>query len=320
MATAAKKVVQAWEDAMTKKGYSFRFETSVPMEKIDKHPSSQARVKASPRDIVNIYATQMKEGAQFPPLVCWDDPKYPDAYALLDGNTRFAARQTFDPKGNVDTYVLFDLQSDDEAVVASAIPNLNNGVPYGRDERHRLALVMLKLNYSNETIAKETGLSVATVLRIQGVENFEARRKKLGLDPTRLDKTAKTSVVVVPDDAVFRDLVELADAAKMSVADVKTLVKSTLSAGSEVERLQIVTNDRKDRAKQIADALAGKNATQPPMHESLMALGRLVKLCQNYPVKADWVPASEEKREEWLPRIVALRGCIDDLITAYEDA
>ncbi len=310
----------AWEQRLTDKGFEYDYVAKVPLSAIRRHPESQARMQDSPKELVELYASQIQAGSVFPPILAWADPSRPDDYALLDGNARTAANNKINPNGTIDAYIIKNITNLEDAVIASSIPNTWNGNPYTRAERENIALTMHKRDYSATTIARELGVTQATLAKLIASADFDRRAEALGMEDVDLPSAVKVQAVKVIDDSVFDALVRLCDDSGMPVSDVSRLVRETGESRSEADRLKLVADQRTERAEQIAQKRAGRNVARIPSQESLMVIGRLVALCEKHPDKAMWVPIKAELRDEWADKISHARDCLGALLAAYAEA
>ncbi len=310
----------AWEQRLSDKGFEYEYVAKVPLSAIARHPESQARMEDSPKELVELYATQIQAGAVFPPILAWADPNRPDDYVLLDGNARTAANNKLNANGTIDAYIIKNITNIEDAIIASAIPNTWNGNPYTRSEREKIALTMHKRDYSATTIARELGMTQSALARLIASADFDRRAEALGIEDLELPTSVKVQVVKVSDNSVFEAIVRLSDDSGMAIADVSRIVRETSECRSEAERLKLVADQRAERADQITQKRAGRNVAKVPSQESLMVIGRLVAMCEKHPDKSAWVPIKAELREEWVEKISHARDCLEALLAAYNEA
>lgn len=290
----------SYEEEFAFLGIQYRYVATVELEDIERHPDSQARIRESGLPVVQQYARKMKEGQIYPPVTLWQDGS--DGYFLVDGNTRVAAKRR-NGTGTTDAYIL-DLADKDQAVTISATLNTLNGAQLNRDELQRAMMAMTRLGLTNKTIARKLGIPSAQVTRALAAEEFDKRAAVqwpvAEEVKAQLPRTMKARINTVADDAVFADLASLVVDADLTSKDLTPLLSGISTAGSEADRLQVIADERQNRAADIARVATGRTVKGSPILESTRAFGTLRKLMEDYAEPQQWVPANDDKRLEWL--------------------
>ena len=301
----------SYEDEFTSLGVEFRYVASVELDDIERHPDSQARIRESGLPIVQQYARKMKEGQIYPPVTLWQDGS--DGYFLVDGNTRVAAKRR-NNMGTTDAYIL-ELGDKDTAVAISASLNTLNGAQLNREELQRAMMAMTRVGLHNKTIARKLGIPAQQVTRALAAEEFDKRAATqwpVADDvKERLGRTMKARINTVADDKVFADLASLVVDAELGAKEVTPLLSSIKAAGSEAERIKVIADERINRAVDIDRVATGRTTKGTPILESTRAFGSLRKLMEDYQNPMQWVPASDEKRLEWM-------AVLDELVPFLE--
>jgi ParB-like chromosome segregation protein Spo0J len=96
MATARRSTKLDHKDSKIEKildehGITFEYRDAVPIAEIERHPDSQSRLRQVDTSRVLSYATAMKEGAVFPPIVVSQDGF--DGFRIVDGDGRVSANK-----------------------------------------------------------------------------------------------------------------------------------------------------------------------------------------------------------------------------------
>ena len=287
-----------YEDEFKALGVKFEYVGVVDIAEIERHPDSQSRIRETGRAAINAFATGMKAGQVYPPPTIWADGT--DGYSLLDGNTRVGAKTKLGI-GTTDAY-LVEVTDKDEAVTLSAVLNALNGNPLNKEERERAMMSMVRKGFDTKTISKKLGIPSSAITRAVAAQSYDERAERVGLDPDIADsvpKSIKSRIQPLADDAVFTELSKLFVEGDLTTTDLTPLLTDIKAAGSEADRLKVITDERSNRSEDIARISTGRSTKGSPVLESTRAIGILVKLMGRYPTPMSWVPASDDKRVEW---------------------
>lgn len=301
-------------------GVEWEYLEKVSLETIVKDLDAQSRQRNTPPPAkVNEYAEAYKGGADMPPLVLWEDGE--PGYTLLDGNTR---RDALVKLGRTDTnaYLVKDLKDGKaEAVYISGLFNARQGMPLDKAEIKRAVLSAKKLTVpvSDAALARDFGMKASAIHRLVKASEFDPRAERLGLTPNGIPESSKARLTSLADDSVFGEMTKIITDAHLTTGETGVLLKEVNSKGSEAERLAVITQERQERAEQIANHAKGREASSPPATESLLPLGKLWSLMEKYPNPEDWVPGNEDKRQQWHPIVEGIAQHLDKVAEAYED-
>ena len=305
------------EQIMDTNGLKWEFAPQLRWSDIVPRLDLQVRDHTNP-GVIALYAVKLQNGAIFPPLLVAESKTEAGKYDLIHGNHRYGAQGKYNPQGFMDAYILTNLDDDDAAKFASSLFNVGHGLPYTKEERKQIALLMKQKNYTLEKIAQDLGIPPAQTRSLLAAADFEQRCETLDLDGDDILTTTKQHLNRVRLDNAFRELVSLTRDAKLNSTEVNEIVKVIDQAKSEQEMLKEIAHERSERALVIKDIAAGKDASKPPSLQANRLIGGLLKLAAQYPNMTDWLPAKSESRAEWRLKVQAFHEHMSDLLAAYE--
>jgi hypothetical protein len=172
------------------------FELKVPIEDITVDARFQQREDLFNQSTVDLYAEAMKDGVEFPPIICIGTDDDPDYSVLVDGFQRFhAAKQA----GLTEILAEFRTGTEREALLFSACANAAHGLhPSAADKRKAVTLLILDdewSKWSDREIARHIGVGnklVSTVRReMEAAGDIDSRDEVLAV---RGGKTYRTAV------------------------------------------------------------------------------------------------------------------------------
>lgn len=257
------------ENVLKHLSVKFEYDADYPLHKLILDEETQVRSgdNQAPKKEVARYLDLLKAGATFPPIVILKGGR------VVDGNTRWKAftanKRTFIP-----AYVC-DISS---PALAKRIGVELNAVHGRRMEKAELTSW---LSSGNGTVTEDdalriTGWSGATIRRIRGALQFEARRTKLGVAlKTSLPDDVRAVLNGVTNPEAFAMLTALADEAGLKAAEARHLVRqvneAALTDPEAAKRIiQLATIDNGQR---IEDRRAGLRVTTPLYQQMAMHLG-----------------------------------------------
>jgi hypothetical protein len=305
-----------YEDEFKALGVRFEYAGVVDIAEIERHPDSQSRIRETGRAAITAMSVSMKAGQIFPPPTIWPDGV--DGYSLLDGNTRVAAKRKLGI-GATDAYIV-EVDDKDDAVTLSAVLNALNGQPLNKEERDRAMMSMARKGFDNKTISKKLGIPTSAITRALASQSYDERADRIGLDPTIADavpKSIKARIQPLADDAVFTALSALFVEGDLTSNDLTPVLVDLKAAGSEADRLKVISDERANRAADIVRVSTGRSTKGSPVLESTRAVGSLVKLMATHPTPMSWVPASEDKRIEWAAQYDVLVPFLEQVRVAF---
>jgi len=273
------------------------------IDKIRRDPSVQVRAgqHIAPKDRVDEYTQQMKNGAQFPPILLYK----PDI--LIDGNTRLAAakrvgRKTFPA-------IVVNARRPEMGKILAASINQMGGERLTAEEAHDAAQLMMQEGYPDPAIARELGRDMTQVRRWRAERDVREHAERLGLTDklTRIPATSLRALIAVPHDEPFVELTKLFSDIRPKSEEAKEMVTKVAQAPSDTEAVKIIEALREELAPE-----------GPPPHKAnvnrevglaRMAIGNLLKFEGRALAALD--PA---KRDEDLERWARLAAVVNEVL------
>ena len=132
-------------------GIHYTYDPSMPIAELKRVGETQVRILEHQydKDAVERYATFMRQGIVFPPIVLLRDD------IILDGNTRIAAAKSAGVK--VLPAFKCDFPNPDLAVAFAGAMNQMNGRSLSPDEARHQAEVLMRYGHEDDSIARELG-------------------------------------------------------------------------------------------------------------------------------------------------------------------
>lgn len=268
---------------------------------------------AQVRDVANIapsegveeYATQMRSGANFPPVVLMKPN------ILIDGNTRLEAARR-NGRSLFPAYVVEVPTVDFAKAVAGGLNQLN-GRRLTSAEAQRVALTMVEqLHWNDEQVAAYVGRTSQMVRtwRRQAETEIKAKRLGLGDQVGHISKNQQDVIAGVVHDAPFAELVKLAADVKVPRKELSRIVKEIGKAPSEVDEIQVVTSAR----TQMVPVGPPPRRAQRNLaaHRARMVIPQLLNL---KPLEVLEPARFEEDHKLWH----ALRDHVDAVLVAFDE-
>jgi len=240
-------------------GIRFRRILELPLDKVRIENEAQVRTleHQAPTSRVARYATQMKAGATFPPIVVSEDLSDVTVFNLVDGNTRLKAAR--DREVQRDTFAAYVLQGATFAQCQEigVYMNQRNGKDLDRTEALSWINQALEAQMPLSRIARISGFSFNTVKTLNGKREFAARAKKLSLPERAVTLLPASTQALLADkvqhDAVFTAAAELAADSGMSKSEIQPMVERIAKTGSDQEALRLINDERTARLAQIKE-------------------------------------------------------------------
>lgn len=267
-----------------------------PIDSIRRDPSVQVRGQQhiAPRDRVDEYTQQMKNGAQFPPIILYK----PDI--LIDGNTRLAAakrvgRKTFPA-------IIVNARRPEMGKILAASVNQMGGERLTVEEAHEAAQLMMREGYPDAAVARELGRDLTQVRRWRAEKEVREHAEKLNMSVEGIPATSLRTLVAIPHDEPFAELAKLFGDVRPTVTAAKDMVTRVAQAPSDEDAVKVIEALREELAPE-----------GPPPHRenrnreaqtARMAIGNLLKL-EGRPL-AVWDPAKRDEDLERWERLAAV--------------
>lgn len=279
----ASEVVEEWLDANRVKWQLI----AIPLAEVDFDAShrNQARVSMPViPEVVERYATAMKAGDRFPPIVAYQ-PKTQRRerrpaglrYILIDGIQRAEAMRVNAVEFTW-AYVVQDA-SDQQLSVLTYTANGKHGMPTSQDDRMVQAIYLV-----------ESGASASMAARLMSVDDKRLRQL---IKRTTTERRLVTNGVVrwqtigaqqidrlaaLRNDNVLKEAAQLVADARMSSHETNALVTSVNTKRNEKQQLQVIEEARAEREIDIRQSGTGILSLPQRVRFLAQAVGTLMKL------------------------------------------
>jgi len=213
----------------------FEFDPEYPLKKVDTTEGDlQVRDVGhrAPTETVEEYATQMRGGALFPPMILNHKGR------MIDGNTRLGAAQRIGDE-TFPAYLVKLPRLDFGPMIGAAI-NQMGGKRLTPEESLAAAEKMMKEGYADEAIARALGRSTSMVRNYRRERRFAEAAKRLDLGDVKIARGAQRHLAGITHDEPFKRAATLTAAAKVAPKDVQTMVAKVADARSEREELEVI--------------------------------------------------------------------------------
>ncbi|MCW3101468.1 MAG: hypothetical protein JWL77_7086 [Chthonomonadaceae bacterium] len=245
------------EEKLDARHVVWEFEPNLPLAELLDVEGNQVRRSEhrAPREMVERYTEQMKNGAVFPAIVV------NDRHELVDGNTRSAAARSIG-RETIAAYVCADLTSL-RARSLSVELNQAHGLSMSEDEIRAFVESAVDAGQVLDTkaYARMTGKKPRTLSRWVAAHAFRRRADRAdelqGLPVDRLPETVQVALHTIKLRAVFVAATRLALDARVNATDMKALVREVEAAPSETAARAVVEAARRARAEDIGTIAAG---------------------------------------------------------------
>jgi len=273
---------------------------TLKLSDIDREESlkNQARV-SDPLipEAVERYATAMRKGDAFPPIITFKKPPRQKAphNIIIDGNQRTAAADLV--KANtIDAFVVSGL-SDRDITVLTFASNIEHGVASTEKDRMVHAQYLVEsTGYSAAESARMLGLSEKKVQQMMQIRNLDRRLVNLNIAPGGLTPRIKDRLSALRSDVILIDAVDFIREYQVDDYEFSPIVTKINKKRSEQDQLEVLVEERAIRGR------AKKASTpEPVIARSLnTALGRLLNLD---PEKFENSKMSDEYKDNLLQRL-----------------
>lgn len=255
-AKAAAIEVEAW---LQSHGVAYAPAVEIPMEMIDEKRSrnNQARAEAIVPESVERFATGLRNGGVFPPIVCY--PVGLSKVSIIDGNNRQAAARRVG-RESIYGIVIAEETPSDLIQLLTVEANARHGVTPELKWRIKQAFYLDSLGYTDERVAQAVGISVSQLRGARAVREADQRASALRIQGfAELPATTKQVLNTIRDKAVFLQLATIAINTKMTAEEVRDTCRSLKSLPSEAARLEFLGKLARDRElERVTAKVAGK--------------------------------------------------------------
>lgn len=217
----------------------FEFDPEFPVRQLDAdyNESQVRRVEhRAPQENVNEYATQMRAGAIFPPMVATHGKR------LIDGNTR---KGSCDMNG-VETFPVYlvKLPQASYGPMIGAALNQMGGKRLSDEEAFEAAETMIRNGHADEAIARTIGKSAGSIRNYRRQTRYKDTAERTGVSEVKITATAQRALADIKLDEPFREAVQLVSTAKLPPRDIQDLVEKIGNTHSEAQALDVIQEVR----------------------------------------------------------------------------
>lgn len=267
--------VEAW---LQRHGIQYAPPAAIPMPVIDEKRSraNQARRDALVSDSVDRYATAMRNGAAFPPIVT-----YPAGGRLIiiDGNNRQAAAR----KAGLDTIIGIVIAEDTPSELIQRLTveaNVRHGLTPELAWRIQQAFYLCKLGHTDQAAAESAAVSIQQLRSARSVQEADQRARALKIaNFADLASTSRQALGVLKDEAVFYQAAKVAVETSMTAEEIRDMIREVKSLPSEGARIEHIGAVAKTRGIERATRKAlGKaiNRVSSPKQTLVSGIGKIL--------------------------------------------
>lgn len=256
----------------------------------------------APRNLVDTYAVQMRQGAVFPAIVVTE------SFEVVDGNTRLAAA-TKCRATSIPAYVCAAMSA---LEIRSLSIELNqiHGQRMTAEEIRNFVVGCVRSGVAVDpaTCARITGAKASAIARWVTIEQCRARAAAQGLS---IDGMSDAAIVVVATARLDRVFVELAAAAtngRASASRLRAIASEANSAASEAEAVAVVA---RENATTLLSEDPGASARRS--HGSALHVGGLLRFDVD-----DLLDVAPDKQSETYAGLCMVRDLLDAAVAAAE--
>ena len=268
--------VEAW---LQRHGVAYAPAGPIPLSVIDERKSraNQARRDAIVADSVERFATAMRNGVVFPPIVV-----YPVGarVVVVDGNNRHAGAR----KAALETIEGIVLAEDTPSELIQLLTveaNSHHGVTPELSWRLQQAFYLVSLGFSDVQAAEAASVSHQQLRNARSVQEADQRAKALKIGGfTDLASSARQALNALKDEAVFYQAARLAAATSMTLDQVRDMTRAIRPLASEAARVEAIGTMAKERKLEAEmHRAAGKvNRVSSPKQSLVTAIGQLLNV------------------------------------------
>lgn len=206
--------------------YEYEPEFDVERVNFDESLRNQARLtQPLNEDRVELYAEQMENGDQFPPVVGYmaRDRKL----IFIDGNHRGQAWRLMDAT-TIPALVVKGLKAED-IVKLTFEANARHGVPNSTEERLEHAMHLVRAGYSQKNAALAMNLKTEDLHQAWRRSEADRRAASVGVKNNQwsaISPSARQRLDAVKNDSVFKKAVDIVDKLQLKSGDIGDLVST----------------------------------------------------------------------------------------------
>lgn len=271
---AAATQIEAW---LQRRGIKYAPATAIPMSMIDTKRSrlNQARKDPIVTESVERFATAMKSGRFFPPIVC-----YPmgNKLVIIDGNNRHEA--AFRAKREHIYGIIIDEATDSDMIMLLTVEaNAGHGVTPPLDWRIRQAFHLVSIGHDDDTAAEAAGITLLQLRNARAQQEAENRAKILRIHGfAEVSGTSKQLLNALKLEPVFYAAAKLTADEKLISEQVRDLVRAVKTGKSEADQLAIVAEQQKLLVAEGAAKKAVNKRVNSPKNALVAGIGLINNL------------------------------------------
>lgn len=314
--TASSVTVEAW---LQRRGIKYAPATGIPISAIDTKRSraNQARKDPIVPESVERFATAMRNGTVFPPIVVH---AVGTRLVIIDGNNRHEA--ALKAKREYIHGIIIDEDTSSELIQLLTVEaNNSHGVTPPTEWRLQQAFHLQALGYDDDTAAEASGVT-AIQLRNARVAAEATRRARLagvtGFE--NVSGTAKQYLNAIRLEKVFAAAAHLVARHNFTVEETRQLCQALRESKSEEQQLMIVKDQAELRSAERKLNSQSKKRVNSPKSVLAMGVGFLAKCDPSELVKniktvkdRDEVRQRLADMEEMVLRFQAEMESLDDM-------
>lgn len=293
------------ESILDERRIAHSFEPNLALDAIQTPEGHQVRLieHQAPRDLVNMYAVQMRQGAVFPALVVTG------SFEVIDGNTRLAAAMKCRAK-SIPAYVCGAMSA---LEIRSLSIELNqiHGQRMTNDEIRNFVVSCVRNGVAVEpsTCARITGAKASAIARWVTIERCRARAAAHGLSTDGMSDAVIVAVATARLDRVFVELVAAA-VGHNSASRMRAIASEANSAASEAEAVAVITRETRMGALNADPGVLGRRSFGSALH-----VGGLLRFAVD-----DLLDVAPDKQLETYTGLCMVRDLLDEAVSAAEIA
>ncbi len=296
MLSAGELQYAALEAKLIEWGLTYSVELELPIADIVVSDDNQIRSTGrAPKDRVDEYRMQMQAGTIFPPILIRTPGNI-----LIDGNTRIEAAKKVGRRTM--PVLLVDTKTEAMHKILAASVNQMGGQRLTPEDAHAAAQLMLRLEYTDAAISRETGRDQSQVRKWRTQEDVLKRAAALDIDLTDVTRTTIETLADIRLEQPFIEAAKLFTEIRPKPKESREIVGQVVQAASEEAAIQVVT-DLRAEMEVAGPPPKGRNRETGLAHA---AIGNLVKF-EGRPSAAFDPAKREQEMELWrrLEKVVA---------------
>ncbi len=270
---ASTVTVEAW---LQRRNIRYAPATGIPMDMIDTKRSraNQARKDPLVADSVERFASAMRAGRPFPPIVLY---QLGQKLVIVDGNNRHEAACR--AKLSFIHGIVIDPTTDGDIIQLLTVEaNNGHGNTPPLEWRIRQAMGLCLRGFEDNDAAEAAGVTVLQLKNARSAQEADGRARKLGIYGfSDLSMTHKRDLNVLKSDPVFHAAGKLVASMKLTHDQTKTLIREVKAKRSEAEQLATVADMAQSYDLEKATKKAMQKGVSSPKHALVAGLGLIRK-------------------------------------------